>query len=58
MKHVILCASFLLFTVWGEIQAKRIDIIETRCENQINPLGVQSYSPLFAWYLEADGRNV
>lgn len=58
MKFLKLFVGIMLFCGVGRAQAKWVNIVETRCENQSAPLGIQTENPSFAWYLEADGRNV
>ena len=59
MNYVKQVIGIILFLTYAfTATAKRIDVAEIRCENEVNPLGVQSESPLFAWILDADERNV
>lgn len=59
MSYVKQVIGTILFLAYAFIaDAKQIDIIEMRCENQENPLGVQTECPLFAWVLDADERNI
>ena len=48
----------ILLLMSSPSQAKNIDLVDMRCENQENPLGVQSCQPVFAWKLVADARNI
>lgn len=48
----------LFFGGCSSVQARNIDITDMYCENQENPLGVQSEKPIFAWKLTANTRNV
>lgn len=47
----------LLFFV-GSLHAKNIEIIDVRCENQENPMGVQTAKPVFSWKLRGDVRSL
>lgn len=38
-----------LFLFAGSLQAKKIEIIDIRCENQECPMGVQTLKPTFSW---------
>lgn len=58
MKTLKIIIGILLFLVSASAQAGKISVIEMRCENQDNPLGVQSCQPIFAWKLKADVRNI
>lgn len=40
------------------LQGIPVKIVENRCENQCEPLGIQTESPSFSWLLDSDGRNV
>ena len=47
-----------LFLFAGSLQAKKIEIIDIRCENQECPMGVQTLKPTFSWRLLGDARNL
>ena len=47
-----------LFLFAGSLQAKKIEIIDIRCENQECPMGVQTLKPTFSWKLLGDARNL
>lgn len=47
-----------LFLFAGSLQAKKIEIIDIRCENQECPMGVQTLKPTFSWKLLGDTRNL
>lgn len=47
-----------LFLFAGSLQAKKIEIIDIRCENQEYPMGVQTLKPTFSWKLLGDTRNL
>lgn len=50
---------FLVFMSLSiSLQGRTLSIIDTRCENQQAPLGVQSPSPAFSWKLSSNERNV
>ena len=38
-----------LFLFAGSLQAKKIEIIDIRCENQEYPMGVQTLKPNSGW---------
>jgi len=47
---------FFLFTF--NLWASQMNIKNLRCEDKINPLGVDIENPRFSWNLESDQRGV
>lgn len=51
--------KFLLaFLLTGFVTSAQVAIKNLRCENLVNPLGIDATQPRFSWQLESEQRNV
>lgn len=58
MKIVRIVISLVLFLACGSVQARRLQVVDTRCENQSCPSGVDTSKPEFSWKLVSAERGV
>lgn len=55
-KGLAFSAFILLFFL--QAQSQRLSVNQMRCEDRVNPMGVQQVSPRLSWQLQTDQRNV
>ncbi len=56
MKRLfIFCCLFLLYTF---LSAQKLQVTNLRCENKVDPLGVDAAKPRLSWELQSELRNV
>ncbi|MEY3436306.1 MAG: alfa-L-rhamnosidase, partial [Bacteroidota bacterium] len=48
----------LLFTIATFAQKANLIIVDPRCENQVNPMGMDEPFPRFSWKLQSDQEEV
>ena len=48
----------MLVTFLSEICSGQVIVKNLRCENRINPLGIDMLNPRFSWQLVSDHRNI
>jgi hypothetical protein len=56
MYKVFATGFFVLFSVLGF--AQKLSVANLKCENRINPLGIESPSPKLSWELQSDQHNI
>lgn len=49
MRLLFLLPAFLFLTIFGCGGAKQLDVIDLRCENLRNPMGIDNTVPRFSW---------
>ncbi|MEO7311294.1 MAG: family 78 glycoside hydrolase catalytic domain [Chitinophagaceae bacterium] len=56
MNKIVL--SFLFFALPAVLFCQPLRVDYLRCENKVNPLGIESKAPLLSWQLKSDERGV
>jgi len=57
MRLSVLFLLFLASIVPGMANAQSLKPVNLRCEQQLNPVGIEETAPRFSWELQSDQRN-
>ncbi len=58
MKSMIIFMCFCMFYPLNAQDKKLLEVTSLKCENLVNPVGIDSRNPVLSWQLKSDARNV